>query len=50
MWVILWPAEAGVLLVENLGLEDAVDREGDIDVAYGALMPRLAAMVGADRP
>jgi len=50
MWVILWPAEAGVLLVENLGLEDAADREGGIDVTYGALMPRLAAMVGSDRP
>ena len=50
MWVILWPAEAGVLLVENLGLEDAVGHDGSIDVAYGALMPRLAAMVGSDRP
>lgn len=44
IWAILWPAAAGVLLAENLGLDDLVERVESIDVPYGALMPRLAEM------
>jgi hypothetical protein len=47
IWAILWPAAAGLLLVENLGLEDIVERIEGIDIPHGALMPRLAALVGA---
>ena len=44
IWTILWPAAAGVLLAENLGLDDLVERVESIEVPYGALMPRLAEM------
>ncbi len=37
MWAILWPSDAGVLLVENLGLEDAGRRTRSApDVASGS--------------
>ena len=49
IWVILWPSAAGVLLVENLGLDDLVERAESIDVPYGALMPRLTALSGEVR-
>jgi hypothetical protein len=44
IWAILWPAQAGVLLVENLGLDDLAARAELPDVPHGALMPRLAAL------
>ncbi|HXR41754.1 MAG TPA: DUF6758 family protein [Acidothermaceae bacterium] len=46
IWALLWPAAAGVLLLENLGLRDLVERSDGIDVPFGALMPRLAALGG----
>lgn len=50
IWAILWPAAAGVLLAENLALDDLVERVESIDVPYGAMMPRLAEMsAGAPR-
>jgi hypothetical protein len=49
IWAILWPAAAGVLLAENLGLDDLVERVESIDVPYGALMPRLAEMSAGPR-
>ena len=44
MWALLWPAAAGVLLLENLGLHDLVVRSLGADIPFGALMPRLAAL------
>ena len=44
MWALLWPAAAGVLLLENLGLHDLVVRSLAADIPFGALMPRLAAL------
>jgi hypothetical protein len=44
IWAILWPAAAGVLLLEDLGLVDVVGRTEAIDVPHGALMPRLAQL------
>lgn len=44
MWALLWPAAAGVLLLENLGLHDLVGRSLGSDIPFGALMPRLAAL------
>jgi Family of unknown function (DUF6758) len=41
LWVVLWPATAGVLLVEPLSLRDLRDPEHALDVPYGALSPRL---------
>jgi hypothetical protein len=49
IWAILWPAEAGVLLLENLGLDDLVDRIDGIEMPYGALMPRLGELSSPER-
>jgi hypothetical protein len=43
LWVLLWPATTGVLLVEDLGLRD-LRSAPPIDIPYGALMPRLARL------
>jgi hypothetical protein len=50
IWALLWPAAAGVLLLENLGLRDLVERSDAIDVPFGALMPRLAGLGGRGGP
>ena len=50
IWAILWPSAAGVLLLENLALEDLVERTEvspghlGLEVPHGALMPRLAEL------
>jgi hypothetical protein len=44
IWAILWPAEAGLLLLEDLGLADLSERTGNVDVPFGALMPRLSQL------
>jgi hypothetical protein len=50
MWALLWPAAAGVLLLENLGLRDLADRTACPDVPYGALMPRLTELTQINDP
>jgi Family of unknown function (DUF6758) len=50
IWALLWPAAAGVLLLENLGLRNLVDRAEALDLPYGALMPRLAELARFDKP
>ncbi len=52
IWAILWPAAAGLLLLEDLGLADVAESAPTFDVPHGALMPRLAQLsaVRADRP
>jgi hypothetical protein len=53
IWAILWPSAAGVLLLENLGLEDLVERTEvspghlGLDIPHGALMPRLAGLAAS---
>jgi hypothetical protein len=49
IWLILWPSEAGVLLLENLGLDDLVDRIDGIEMPYGAVMPRLGELTSPER-
>lgn len=44
IWALLWPAAAGVLLLENFGLRDLAERSNGADAPFGALMPRLAAL------
>ncbi len=44
LWAILWPSAAGLLMLEDLGLVDVVERSEPIDVPHGALMPRLARL------
>ncbi len=44
IWALLWPAAAGVLLLENFGLRDLTERSNGADVPFVALMPRLAAL------
>jgi hypothetical protein len=46
LWALLWPASAGVLLVEDIVLRDLRDADALPDVPFGALSPRLSA----DRP
>jgi hypothetical protein len=41
LWVVLWPATAGVLLVEDLPLRDLRDPGQDLDLPFGAASPRL---------
>ncbi|MBT2208531.1 MULTISPECIES: DUF6758 family protein [Actinomadura] len=41
LWVVLWPAEAGVLLVERQHLLDLREPGMEIDLPYGAHTPRL---------
>lgn len=41
LWVILWPASAGTLLVEMLSLRDLRDPGQDLDLPFGARSPRL---------
>lgn len=41
LWAVLWPVEAGVLLVEELQLVDLRDPGMDLDVPFGAFCPRL---------
>lgn len=43
VWVMLWPASAGVLMVEPLPLRDVRDTTQDLDVPFGALSRRLPA-------
>lgn len=40
LWVVLWPAHAGLLLLEYLELLDLRDA-GHLDIPYGALSPRI---------
>lgn len=44
IWAVLWPAAAGVLLLEDIMLRDLGDGIEGVDVPFGALMPRLAAL------
>lgn len=41
LWAVLWPAEAGILLMESPALVDLRDTGMDLDVPYGAFCPRL---------
>lgn len=50
IWALLWPAAAGVLMLEDLGLRDLREHPGGLDVPHGALMPRLASLTKGDEP
>ncbi|WP_182705525.1 DUF6758 family protein [Thermomonospora cellulosilytica] len=41
LWTVLWPAEAGVLLVDELELLDLRDPGMHLDIPFGAFCPRL---------
>jgi len=41
LWALLWPAAAGVTLLEDLELVDLRDPAHELDVPTGALSPRL---------
>jgi hypothetical protein len=42
LWILMWPAEAGVLLLERLALIDLRETGRALDLPYGARSPRLA--------
>ena len=43
LWVLLWPAGTGVLLLEDFGLRDLRTAPA-VDIPYGAVMPRMASL------
>ncbi|MFC7732318.1 DUF6758 family protein [Actinomadura keratinilytica] len=43
LWAILWPADAGVLMVDRTHLVDLRDPGMELDLPYGAFCPRLDA-------
>ncbi|MBO2455106.1 hypothetical protein J4573_49030 [Actinomadura barringtoniae] len=43
LWAVLWPADAGVLMLERPNLLDLREPGMDLDVPYGAYSPRLDA-------
>jgi hypothetical protein len=51
LWLVLWPASAGALLLERLILADLRDLTGEISLLpVGALTPRLSSNSAAPRP
>ncbi len=42
LWTIVWPAAAGVLMYEDLSLEDLRDGYQEAELAFGSTSPRLA--------
>lgn len=41
LWTVLWPAEAGLLMLDNLKLLDMREPGMELDLPYGAQSPRL---------
>ncbi len=41
LWAVLWPSNAGVLMLEQLNLRDLRDPDMELDLPYGAICPRL---------
>lgn len=41
LWAVLWPSDAGLLLLEELNLRDLRDSDMEPDLPYGAMCPRL---------
>jgi hypothetical protein len=41
LWAVLWPSDAGVLMLEQLHLRDLRDPDMELDLPYGASCPRL---------
>jgi hypothetical protein len=41
LWAVLWPSDAGVLMLEQLNLRDLRDPDMALDLPYGASCPRL---------
>jgi hypothetical protein len=43
LWAVLWPGNAGFLLIDDFHLVDLRNAGHDLDVPLGALSPRLTA-------
>jgi hypothetical protein len=41
LWVVLWPADAGLLMLSNLALLDLREPGMELDLPYGAFSPHL---------
>jgi hypothetical protein len=41
LWAVLWPSDAGVLMLEQMHLRDLRDPDMELDLPYGAICPRL---------
>lgn len=46
LWMVLWPAEAGALLLDQLDLCDLREPGMHLDLPYGAFCPRLEVQPG----
>jgi hypothetical protein len=44
LWVLVWPATAGILLYDSLSLVDLRDGYIEAELAFGSLSPRLSAV------
>jgi len=42
LWTIVWPAGAGVVMYDVLSLSDLRDEALDVDLAFGAVSPRMS--------
>jgi hypothetical protein len=50
LWAVLWPVDAGLLLLEDLVLRDARDGVPEPTVDFGALSPRLTGPAAVTPP
>jgi hypothetical protein len=41
LWAVLWPSDAGVLMLEQMHLRDLRDPDMELDLPFGAICPRL---------
>ena len=48
LWVLIWPAAAGVLMYDAVDLADLRDGYVEAELAFGAVSPRLAAVPALD--
>jgi hypothetical protein len=44
LWAVVWPADAGVLMYDDMSLTDLRDWPADLDLDFGSLSPRLSAV------
>jgi hypothetical protein len=44
LWVLVWPAAAGVLMYDEIHLTDLRDHTGTREVGFGSISPRLSQL------
>ena len=46
LWALVWPETAGVLMYDGVVLTDLRDAEGEPDIGFGSVSPRLSEVPG----